>query len=116
MKTVLICGSRGWQDRAPIEALLDELGTDVRIIHGGARGADLLAGAVALERGIDVISVEADWHRHGRAAGPIRNQSMLDLHHPVAVYAFRCIGKSNGTDDMCARARRAGIPTEVINS
>lgn len=117
VRTILVCGSRGWTFRRPIEAVLEREGNDIRLIHGGCRGADLLAAAIALQRGIDpdnIISEDADWNQYGSAAGFIRNQLMLDRYHPDAVYAFRATGKSNGTDDMVERSLLAKIHTEVI--
>jgi len=118
---VLVCGSRGWKDPLPINAMLagfDVLaeggGDRVTVIHGGARGADTLAKSLAVQWGLDVIDEPADWDTYGRAAGPIRNQKMLDKYQPDVVLAFRTYGKSTGTDDMVARARKAGIPTFVI--
>jgi hypothetical protein len=49
---------------------------------------------------------KAEWDKHGRAAGPIRNQQMLDDGKPDLVLAF---AGGRGTDDMCRRAREAGI-------
>lgn len=119
---VLICGSRNWSDPGPINALLAGLdilaegqNESLVVIHGDANGADTLAGNLAKRWGAKVIPEPADWDKHGKAAGPIRNQKMLDDHSPDVVYAFRCEGKSNGTDDMCNRARKAGIPTYVIS-
>ncbi len=119
---LLICGSRGWRDPHPIDAII--AGYDVIsegrnerlvIIQGDAPGADRLAKRLGRQWGAIVISEPADWDQHGKAAGPIRNQKMLDEHHPDVVYAFRSVGKSNGTDDMIRRARAAGIPTFVVN-
>lgn len=118
---VLICGSRGWQDPFPIDTLL--AGLDVLaegrsepliVIHGDAPGADRLAGRMAVKWGARVIKEPAQWHVHGRGAGPIRNQKMLDEHQPDVVFAFRSAGKSNGTDDMVNRSKRAKVPTYVI--
>ena len=118
---VLICGSRNWNDPTPMNAVL--AGLDVLaegsneplvVIHGDAPGADRLAGSLAKRWGATVIAEPADWNKHGKAAGPIRNQKMLDEHKPDVVYAFRSSGKSNGTDDMCKRARDAHLPTYVI--
>lgn len=118
---VLICGSRGWHDPDPIHLVLAEvMGTSIArneplvVIHGDAAGADRLAGRLAKQYGAEVIEEPADWNRHGRAAGPIRNQLMLDAHEPEVVYAFRSSGKSSGTDDMIGRARKAGLPVHVI--
>jgi hypothetical protein len=46
--------------------------------------ASLWAGAAAVP--IDVYV--AQWKKHGRAAGPIRNQRMLDKGKPDLVVAF----------------------------
>lgn len=119
---VLIAGSRGWHDPAPLNALLAGLdvlaegaGQKLTIIHGDARsGADLLADTLGRQWGAKVVREPADWDVYGKAAGPIRNQRMIDNHRPDVVYAFRASGKSNGTDDLVKRAQRAGIPTYVV--
>jgi len=53
----------------------------------------------------------ADWERHGRAAGPIRNQEMADAGADLCIAFPYGIGK--GTYDMIERARKAGIPVEI---
>lgn len=120
---VLICGSRGWHDPIPIDTVLAGLdvlaegrGEKLTVIHGDARGADQLAGRLAKQWNAEVVTCPADWDKHGRAAGPIRNAEMLKEHDPDLVYAFRSSGKSNGTDDMVSKARAAGKPTYVITS
>lgn len=116
---VLVCGGRDYEDRAKIYATLDYLALQagmiveppdpvVAIIHGCAAGADTLAEAWALSRGsIEVVRFKADWSKHGRAAGPIRNQQMLDEGKPDCVVAFP---GGRGTADMVRRAREAGLP------
>lgn len=50
------------------------------------------------------------------AAGPRRNQQMLDEGKPLLVLAFHDdIKSSRGTKDMVSRAKRAGIRTYVIS-
>lgn len=116
---VLICGSRGWSDSRPIRALVDSLPDGTTVVHGAAPGADSLAGeAVRLRRvasGGDIKEERhpADWARHGRAAGPIRNREMLNSGIDQ-VYAFRLPGESPGTDHMVRIAREAGIPVTVL--
>lgn len=124
---LLICGSRSWKDfdaiRHMIEAertLAEEAGSEFVVIHGAnPKGADRMADAICLKMGMkpgkDLIREPADWARYKRAAGPIRNQAMIDKHQPEKVYAFRAPGKSNGTDDMVQKAEAAGIPTRVIS-
>jgi hypothetical protein len=75
------------------------------IIHGGAKGADLFAGKWATMNGIKETAVPADWNKHGRAAGPIRNQLMLEM-KPDGVVAFP---GGRGTADMANRAEKSGI-------
>lgn len=111
---ILVAGSRGWRAKEPIRALLRGHGPHTTLIHGGADGADRIAGWVAAELGMHVIAVPADWDRYGRAAGPIRNQQMIDL-NPDFVYAFRTYGRSRGTDDLVRRAEQAGIPCFVVS-
>jgi hypothetical protein len=78
-------------------------------MRGGARGADALAKDWAMTQP-DIVRFEckADWKRYGPAAGPIRNQRMLDW-SPDLVVAF---AGGKGTTDTVRRARAAGV--EVI--
>lgn len=48
------------------------------LLHGGARGADRVIGRAAYQLGWPVEVLPADWRRHGRAAGPIRNRELLE--------------------------------------
>jgi hypothetical protein len=122
---ILICGSRGWKDPTPINAIIagydvlaEGAGEKLIIVHGHApKGADAIADRLGRQWGAEVIREPADWDQYGKAAGFIRNQRMLDNHKLDlnAVYAFRAYGKSNGTDDMVDRSEKAGIPTFVIS-
>jgi hypothetical protein len=91
------------------------LDRDTVIVHGGADGADALADQAALLWGLQRDVYRADWSKHGKAAGPIRNQRMIDEGKPDRVIAFRMPGESRGTDDMIRRAQVAGIPVEIIS-
>ena len=108
---ILVCGDRNWTDQETIKSVLDSLTApgDV-VIHGACRGADRLAGQAATALDLTVREYPAQWDTHGRAAGPIRNQQMLDLEHPDLVLAFHDrLTESKGTRDMIQRSRRAGI-------
>ena len=84
------------------------------IIHGAARGADVLAGDAANRLGFQIIAVPAEWELHGKSAGIIRNRKMLDM-GPELVIAFHMdLSKSKGTADTVREARHRGIPVEVI--
>jgi hypothetical protein len=48
------------------------------LLHGGARGADAAIGRAAHQLGWSALVMPAQWQRHGRAAGPIRNRELLE--------------------------------------
>lgn len=106
--TVIVCGGRDYADREHVFSTLDDLEYygGLTIIEGGARGADALAREWARDNNVTCISVPADWKAHGKAAGPIRNQRMLDEHKPDQVVAFP---GGKGTEDMILRAVRAKV-------
>ena len=120
---VLVCGDRKWDDKKFINKILweyyhiaQELEDDFVVIHGAAKGADSIAGEIAREQGVKEFVFPAKWEKHGKAAGPIRNQQMLDEGKPNLVLAFHDdIEKSKGTRDMINKAKRAGIETRVYS-
>ena len=120
---ILVTGDRHWTDKFFINKILreiwyelDEFGIPLVIIHGCAKGADSIAGEIGEKQGLEVIKFPASWHKHGRAAGPIRNQLMLDEGKPDLVIAFHDnIIESKGTKDMVNRAQKAGIETRVYS-
>jgi len=106
---VIVCGGRDFTDQRVVDDTLDRVHRKhgaFTLVHGGAQGADLLAALWAASRGVEAEGHPAAWAVHGRAAGPKRNQYMLEL-GTDAVVAFpggRC------TADMVRRARGAGVP------
>jgi ABC-type Fe3+-hydroxamate transport system substrate-binding protein len=81
------------------------------IIHGDVVGLDRLAGQWAVNKSLKVERYPADWAKHRRAAGPIRNKQMLDESKPDLVVAFPGGG---GTANTVKQAREAGVPVMVI--
>ena len=116
---ILVCGDRQWSDRQTIYRILLPYATQtppVTIIHGGARGADTLAGQVAQELGMEVRAVRAEWQRYGRGAGPRRNENMFN-EHPALVIAFHNdLAKSKGTADTVRKAQKRGIAVRVVTT
>ena len=115
---VLVCGGREYCDFAAVCRTLDRLraSTDrpLLIVHGAARGADSMASAWVKRLGderTDDMPFPADWTKHRRAAGPIRNRQMLRETSPHLVLAFP--GR-NGTEDMCSIAEAAGMPVRRV--
>lgn len=105
-----VTGSRNMTNYALVEKTLRVFDINARalpvLIEGGALGADRLARTAAQKLGWYIQTFEAKWGTNGRAAGPIRNQEMVDsrLHVLIAFSGGR------GTADMVARATKAGIP------
>jgi hypothetical protein len=115
---VLVCGGRDYDNRERVRRTLDaalaaaqSAGKVAVIIHGNARGADLLADQYARERSLKVIPFPADWNLHGRRAGPIRNIKMLTESQPHVIIAFR---GGNGTAHMMKIGREAGVPVHEV--
>ena len=112
---VLVCGSRDWKDGYLIynylDALMDEIGS-FTVIHGGARGADTVAGQWGRARNFEVLEFPARWNTFGKRAGAIRNREMADQ-GPDLVVAFQ-LNDSTGTQLMLDIATERGIRTRVI--
>lgn len=114
---LLVCGSRDWDDRDYVFNILDETHHQTPIsflIEGGAAGADTLAREWREYNDLPGQTYEAAWGTYGKAAGPLRNQRMLNDGKPDAVVAFtKDLTQSRGTADMVRRAREAGVPVYV---
>lgn len=109
---VLVCGGRDFKDGRLVYETLDRLHREhgiTGIIEGGAKGADTAAYSWAKIHHLHDRTYPADWTKHGRAAGPIRNATMLAEGNPDVVIAFP---GGTGTAHMVRLARNAGV--EVI--
>lgn len=107
---VLVCGGRDYSDKTAVWGWLQAVHLScgiAAIIEGGATGADALAASWAAAESVPVEHFPADWETHGRAAGPLRNQRMLDEGKPDVVMAFP---GGRGTADMVRRAKAACVP------
>ena len=110
---VLVCGGRGFDNHQWFNDCMNKLHAEIAITelcHGGAKGADTLAHRWAQRNGISVVRFDADWAKHGRQAGPIRNIKMLTEFKPERVVAFP---GGRGTNHMVSSARAAGVA--IIN-
>jgi len=91
--------------------ILRKVGRPVEIVHGDAIGADKLGGDWAKLHGVTEHASPADWKKHGKAAGYIRNASMLKDYQPDCVVAFFAENHENrGTKMMCKIATDAKVP------
>jgi hypothetical protein len=113
---ILVTGSRDWQDHDLVrDALTMAIYQNVPavIVHGACpTGADAIASwwVRSLGRNLPITEERhaADWKAHGRAAGPIRNQHMVNLGANVALAFIR--NNSRGATGCADLAEQAGIP------
>ncbi|MEH6565539.1 MAG: DUF2493 domain-containing protein [Halopseudomonas sp.] len=107
---IIVCGGRHFSDRQAVFRVLDHIHTYrgiAEVIQGECpTGADKWAREWAVGYGIPLERFRAEWEKHGRRAGPIRNRKMLEL-KPDGVVAFP---GGRGTADMRNAAREAGVP------
>jgi hypothetical protein len=116
---ILVTGSRDWDDWEAIRiALLDaeasrvEFGHGAVLVHGHCpTGADRIADYFAdVIFGWGVERYPADWAKHGKAAGPIRNQEMVDLGANICLAFIK--NNSRGATHCADYAESKGI--EVV--
>lgn len=106
---VLVTGGRGFTDESMVVRALDATHAAAGVacvIEGGASGADAFARRWARDKNVPLASFPAEWRRHGKAAGPIRNSHMLTVGRPDLVLAFP---GTNGTVDMVRKSKAAGV-------
>ena len=127
---VLITGSRTWADRTAVYGRLDDLLREhqaLTVVHGACpKGADEIAGEWVTrayrtsELGTATAEAHpADWSRHGKRAGFIRNAEMvaagadLCLAFIAPCATAQCEGKpphgSHGATQCAVLAEKAGI-------
>ena len=126
MKRILVCGGRDFgntlEERKYIFKELDAhaekyssedfLPTDFTLICGMAPGVDMVAYDWAITNWVPIEEYPANWDKHKKRAGIIRNKLMLTEGEPTVVIAFR---GGEGTKNMVRIATRAGLPVIIPN-
>ncbi len=104
---IAIVGGRDFTDYKLLCSYMDQIYTEdiTCIISGGATGADSLAERYAKYYGIPMEVHKPDWHTHGKAAGFLRNHTIVARCDKVLAFWN---GKSRGTADTIAKAKIAG--------
>ena len=74
------------------------------LISGGANGIDADGEAWAQSHNIQIQRFDADWSKHGKLAGPLRNREMAKNADALAIFSG---GK--GTASMFLEAKKAGL-------
>ena len=110
---VLVTGSRSWVKSGVIAGRIVMLPPGTEVIHGGALGADRIAGFYARAYGCTESVYLPAWRNVRDGPEPLeRNDFMLEL-QPDLVLAF-WDGESRGTAYTIREARKRGIPVEAL--
>lgn len=110
---VIIAGSRDFNDYEKLKEVCDYMlsrQTDVEIVSGVARGADILGEQYAKEKGHSLKQFPAEWDKFGKRAGYLRNEDMAK--YSDALIAF-WDGKSKGTEHMINLAKKHNLKVKV---
>lgn len=118
---VIVAGGRDLTDKKlvwntldhmfiPFGALMPEYNLISELVCGMARGADTLAEQWAIANWIPVKEFPADWEKHGRGAGHIRNREMAKYGDVLVAFWD---GKSRGTKGMIFDALEEGCQVHV---
>lgn len=109
-KKFIVCGGRDFDDLRLAWTVLHDAteirGGNVLVVGDCPTGADQIASEWAAMKGLPVLRYPADWDQHGRAAGPMRNQAMLETENPAFVVA---LPGGRGTASMVRLANLAGV-------
>jgi hypothetical protein len=134
---ILVTGSRWWHEWKQVDSMIDHYwalagnyGEELIVRHGDCpSGADHIAQCIVYKmqqlgiQGISEDPMPAKWQHRGcrhpkgrrndgqwycRAAGPLRNQAMIDKGDIFEVHAYPLPG-GTGTADCVARAVKAGL-------
>jgi len=76
VKRMMVTGSRSYRSREKVWQACFDMGGDILVVGDCPTGADLFARQWAdfYQRRLEVH--QANWARHGKKAGPIRNEAM----------------------------------------
>lgn len=112
---VAIIGSRGFSNYNLVEVTMEIFQEThpliTTMVSGGARGADKLGEKWALNNNIPTKIFLAEWDKHGRAAGFIRNKDIIEnADHVIAFWD----GVSKGTKHSLDLCKKSGIVNTVI--
>lgn len=110
MKTI-IAGSRNIKDYETVAQIIKASGFVItEVVSGTAAGVDSLGEAWAQINEGPVKQFPADWKRHGKGAGYIRNSIMADYADAlIAIWD----GTSKGTNHMIKTAINNGLRVYV---
>lgn len=93
--TIAVVGSRSFNDYSKVKSILDKfLKHGIKLVSGGAAGADTLAERYAKENDLEITVLKPEWNKYGKRAGFMRNEDIIDACDIVVAFWD---GKSPGT-------------------
>ena len=117
-RRLLVCGSRTITDKNWIYSQIESYWyehlacySDPIMIEGAARGVDLIAKAYAVENDWKVEEYPADWEKHGRDAGYIRNDIMVKAADEVLILWD---GERRGTKNDINLCKKYNKPHKIV--
>ncbi len=109
-----IVGSRTFSDYNLLERHINDISESfniIKIISGGAHGADKLGEKYANINKIPTLILKADWGKYKKAAGVIRNKDIVDSSDKVVAFWD---GKSKGTLNSINLAKKQNKLIQII--
>lgn len=121
---ILICtGGRDYSDYEKVHRVLTnshKIYTDwLQVFVGDAKGADEMVRDWCKSSGVKYTVFNAQWDMHGKPAGPIRNQVMVDaaIHiAPKGKVAGVAFPGGSGTDHCKTYMEKRGLKVHEVNS
>lgn len=130
IRRMIVCGSIIWEDGAMIRAGIEEMiagqitsdvtagmvADQLTVVHGGARGADMMADRIARSMGLNVEPHPADWQTFGKSAGIIRNSEMANAGADMVIGFkdhFNWKMNTGGTENMFSQAIARKVPCKL---
>lgn len=112
---LIIAGGRDFEDydllTEKVSKITSSITQPIIVISGCAKGADSLGVMYAFKHKLEIIEMPADWDKHGKSAGYLRNLEMAKI-------ADACIcfwdGNSLGTKHIIGLAKKYNLKLRVI--
>jgi hypothetical protein len=112
---LIIAGGRLFEDYKKLcetcDFYLQNINDEIEIVSGTAIGADKLGEKYAKEKGYKLKQFPANWAKHKKAAGYIRNKEMAQYADTLIAFWD---GKSRGTKHMIDLARENRLRIRVV--
>lgn len=120
--SLVIAGSRDLHEEVGIDQdefneLIDHITRNIdpsklRVVSGGAAGADLMGERWAHQKGVPIVRFDAEWGRLGKSAGMVRNNTLAQSGSHLAAYMKP--GGSPGTNMMIKIAQEQGLVVRSV--